>query len=213
VLDVLLQLAHRDAGHDAVGGRGHRLVGHPARDGHQLQLELGLDPPHLRHERAAVDDGRVRQRQLQLERRAGPRPGADPDPGGAAEAGGRPAKECFSVVGLVHDDDLTGPGAAQVEGDEHARQHEQRLPSGGDERTGDPAVRVRDLPERRQITLEACQVLEVGRRRQEERIDPRSFEALEHALAAERQLGGEVRVHWLGPPPVEAPVPHRSRGY
>ena len=45
--------------------------------------------------------------------------------------------------------------------DEHPRQHVDRLPARGEEGAGDPAVRVGDVPEGRQVALDPGQVLEV----------------------------------------------------
>jgi lactoylglutathione lyase len=58
-----------------------------------------------------------------------------------------------------------------VEVDDHAREDVDRVATGRQERAGHPAVCVRDVPEGRKVPLDARQVLEVGRRRYEERID------------------------------------------
>jgi hypothetical protein len=58
----------------------------------------------------------------------------------------------------------------------------------------DTEVRVGDLPERGEVAREAGQALEVCGRRHEESVEAGCLEPLEQALAAERQLGGEVRV-------------------
>src|SRR5207248_9816783 len=76
----------------------------------------------------------------------------------------------------------------QVEGREHPWQHEDRVRAHAEERSGHPAVRVRDLAEVRDLAGNARQVLEVGRGREEQRVDTLGGEALVEATAT----GGEV---------------------
>ena len=76
-----------------------------------------------------------------------------------------------AVVGLVDDDHLARRLLAQVERGEHARKEEDRVASGAEEGARDPAVRVRGLAEVRDLPLDAGQVLEVGGRSEEERVD------------------------------------------
>ena len=76
----------------------------------------------------------------------------------------------------------------EVEVDDHPRQDEERLAPGREERARDPAVRVRDVAEARQVALEPGQVLEVGGRRQEERVEPALLEQRAQPLAPLRIL-------------------------
>ena len=197
VLDVLLQLAHRDAGHHPRGRGGHRGIGHAAGGRHQLELEVRLDAAQARHERAAVHDLRARQGVLEAERRPRRRACADGDLADVPESCSGRAEQRIAVVQLVDDDELAGLVAAEMERDEHARQDEQRLPPGDEEGSRDPVVGVDDLAEARQVALDAGQVLEVGRRRQEEGVDPLALESRVQALAARRPFSCESLVHPL----------------
>ena len=87
-------------------------------------------------------------------------------------------EERGAVVGLVDDDHLARRLLAQVERGEHAREEEDRVASGTEERAGDPAVRVATLAEVRDLPLDAGQVLEVGGRSEEERVDALLLEPL-----------------------------------
>ena len=82
------------------------------------------------------------------------------------------------VVGLVHDQDVALGRLAEVERREHPRQHEHGLGAGPEEGAGDPPVRVERLAEARHGPLDAGQVLEIGRRAEEERRDAFGLEAL-----------------------------------
>src|SRR5207302_2426332 len=112
-----------------------------------------------------------------------------------AEAARDPLEGGESVVGLVHDHDLALRLFAKVERGEHPREHEYRIGAGPEERAGDPAVGVGRLAEARDVALDAAQVLEVGRRREEERVDA---------------LGLHPRGE---PPPALLVVEHRTRVY
>jgi hypothetical protein len=120
---------------------------------------------------------------------------ATTEPPDGPQACGCGAEERLAVVGLVHNDDLAGLGAAEVKEDEHPRQDEERLASGREEGAGDPAVRVRDLAERGEVALDSGQVLEVRGRRHEQRIDLELLEPCGEAVEARRQLGGKTRIH------------------
>jgi lactoylglutathione lyase len=76
-----------------------------------------------------------------------------------------------------------------MELDDHPRQHEERL-APRHESAGDPAVRVREVAEARQVALEACQVLEIGRRRHEECVDPALLEQRCEPLSPRRVFFG-----------------------
>ena len=95
-----------------------------------------------------------------------------------AEAARDALEDRRPVVGLVHDDHLAVRLLAQVERGEHPREDEDRLRVRVEERSADPAVRVRDLAEVRDLPLDAGQVLEVGGRREEERVDALLLHAL-----------------------------------
>ena len=101
-----------------------------------------------------------------------------PSDAGALRKSARPSSVSLTVT-------RSRARAPEMERDEHARQHVQRLAARRDERTGHPAVRVRALPEARQVALEAGQVLEVRRGRDEQRVDPVSS----HALGEPRRGG------------------------
>ena len=93
VLDLLDEVGHRDARHDARRGRVHRRAGELAGLAHQLQLGRRLHAPQPVHERRALDELDAGQRLLQLEHglRPGPRP--DGEPAGRAEAARRLGEE------------------------------------------------------------------------------------------------------------------------
>ena len=95
-----------------------------------------------------------------------------------------PLEDRGAVVGLVDDDHLARGLLAQVERGEHAREEEDGVAPGAEERAGDPAVSVRRLAEVRDLPLDAGQVLQVGRRREEERVDALLLEPLGEALLA-----------------------------
>ena len=59
-----------------------------------------------------------------------------------------------------------------MEGDVHPRQDVDRLPIRRDQGAGDPTVRVVDVPEARDVALEAGQIFEIGGGRDEEGVDP-----------------------------------------
>ena len=107
---------------------------------------------------------------------------------GRAEAARRLGEEHAPVGVLVHDDRARRRLPVQVEVDDHPRQHEERFASGREERAGDPAVRVGDVAEARQVALEAGQVLEVGGRRHEDRVEAVLFEQPAQPLAPLRIL-------------------------
>ena len=91
---------------------------------------------------------------------------------------------------------IVSPGSlpAEVEEEHHARQDEERLPPGREERARHPPVRVRGLPEARDVALEPGEVLEVGRRRQEDGVEPRLVESHGESLAPGGELGGRQRL-------------------
>ena len=188
VLDGLDEIRHRRAGDDVRLDRRHRLAGDHAGVGHQLQLGLGLDAPELVHERRAFGEPRLRHDVKQLD--GGLRPGALPerDPGRRAELPDR-FRERGPAVAVVLDDDRSRRRLpVEVEPDEHPRQHVDRLVAGRDEGAGDPAVRVGDVPEGRKVALDPGQVLEVGARRDEERVEAATGEQLAELLAPSRVL-------------------------
>jgi hypothetical protein len=164
-----------------------------------FELERRLDAPQLVDQRRPVHELRAREGALQLEHRLAVGTRADPDRLHVAERAGRLAEEGAAVVGLVDGDQVIGLVAPEMEEHEHPRQHVQRLAAGNDEGAGHPAVRVRALPEARQVALEAGQVLEIGRRRDEQRVDPVLLHARRELLAAGgvfglRQMCGHVVV-------------------
>ena len=113
-----------------------------------------------------------------------PRARADAEPADRARATARPcAKSALPSSASLTVTRFAGPAVPQVERDDHARQHEQRIGVGHDERAGDPAVRVAVLAEARQIALQAGQVLEVVGRRDEQRVDARRAHLLRRAVA------------------------------
>ena len=71
---------------------------------------------------------------------------------------------------------------------EHARQHVNGLPARGEERAGDPAVGVGDVPERGEVAVDPRQVLQVRGGRDEERVDAATGEQLPEPLAPSRVL-------------------------
>ena len=99
-------------------------------------------------------------------------------------------EERDAVVGLVDDDHLARRLLAQVECGEHAWKEEDRVASGTEERARDPAVRVGSFAEVRDLPLDAGQVLEVGGRSEEERVDACVLEPL-----GETPLAGGVVEH------------------
>ena len=84
---------------------------------------------------------------------------------------------------------ITSPAGslAQVEGGEHAREEEDGLALGRKKRAGHPAVRVGGLAEVGDLALDAGQVLEVGRRSEEERIDAFLLRDVPRAAAGGRR--------------------------
>ena len=129
-------------------------------------------------------------------RRLGPHPVADRNRRGRAEALRHALEDRPPVVGLVDHDDLAFGTHRQVEHDDHAGQHEHRLGVRPEEATRDPAVRVGALPEERNPTLDARQVLEVGREAEEEQVDtllphdaPRASDAVPRGRTRRRSYG------------------------
>jgi hypothetical protein len=78
-----------------------------------------------------------------------------------------------AVFALVDHDTLAGQLSGDVEQRHHPRQDEDRIAAGTKEGSRNPAVRVLGLAEGRDQALDAGQVLEIGRRRQEEEVHPR----------------------------------------
>ena len=138
----------------------------------------------------AVDEPRAGQRVLQLEHRLAPGARADRRSSSRRRARASPSRKSArpSSVSLTVIRS-SGSSPQRWNSDEHARQDEQRLAAGHDERAGDPAVRVGALAEARQVALEAGQVLEVRRRRHEQRVDPLLLHPLGELLAARGVFG------------------------
>ena len=121
----------------------------------------------------------------EVQRRLGPDPVADRDvapmPRATRSKAANPSSVSFTTT--------TSPGGllAQVEQREHPRQHEHRVGAGPEERAGHPAVRVRGLAEVRDVALDPGQVLEIGRRGEEERVDALGLEPLGRGAAGARR--------------------------
>ena len=173
VLDRLDELGHRHARHDERRDVA-AIVCLDGRDraAHRVELLVRLDPAQLVDEREPVRSrskptASPRLRVVSAQTRS-------PIGDGRGRRRGRAttrSKIGEAVVGLVDDDHLALGVLAQVEGREHAREDEDGLGAGPEEGARDPAVRVRGLAEVRDLPLDAGQVLEVGRRREEERVD------------------------------------------
>ncbi len=184
VLDGLGELGHRHAGLDERRCRRHRALDGLDGAAHRRDLVCVLRAAQL------VDDARAGLQALEadcpseVERRLGPDAVADRDFACGADLLGDALEDRRAVVGLVDDDHLARGLLAQVEGGEHAREEEDGVCVGAEERAGDPAVRVGGLAEVGDLALDAGQVLEVGGRREEERVDACLLEPLrEPALA------------------------------
>ena len=169
MLDRLGELEHRHAGHDERRDGGHRAFHGLDGATHRGELLVGLRPPEL------VDDVRAGLQPLEADGAAELERGLGPD---AVADRNRPVdllrhalEERGAVVGLVDDDHLARRLLAQVERGEHARKQEDRVASGAEEGARDPAVRVGGFAEVRDLPLDAGQVLEVGGRSEEERVD------------------------------------------
>ena len=100
----------------------------------------------------------------ELERRLGPHPVSDRDARRGSEATCDTLEDRRAIVGLVHDDDLAVRVLAEIEGGEHARQHEDRIRAATEERACHPAVRIRHLAEARDLPLDAGEIFEIGGR-------------------------------------------------
>ena len=183
VLDLLDEVRHRRARRHAPRGRVHRRARQLASAAHQLELRRGLHPPQPVHERRALDERNARQRVPQLQHRPRPGPRADGDPAGCAEAARGLGEEHTAVRVFVDDDGSGWRLPVQMEVDDHPRQHEERLAAGSEEGAGDPAVRIGEVTEARQVALEPGQVLEIGGGRQEERLEAALLEQGVQALA------------------------------
>ncbi len=188
VLDGLDEVSHRGAWDDVRLDRRHRLTRDRAGVRHQLQLGLGLDAPELVHERRAFGEPRVRHDREQLDHRLGPGALAERDPRRRAQLPDCLRERRAAVTGVLDDDRARRRLAVEVEADEHPRQHVHGLAAGRDEGSGDPAVRVGDVPEGGEVALDPGQVLEVGGWRDEERVEPATGEQLTEPLAPSRVL-------------------------
>jgi hypothetical protein len=177
MVDLFRELRHRHARDDPRRDRRDRLVAETARALHHGQLLGGLAPAQLADECRAGDEP-VAEDPLQVEHRLGPHAVAHRGPAGGPEPAHRALEGGEAVVALVDDQQLAGQVAAELEDRCHAREQEHRLATGTEERARDPVVRLRALAEGRDLALEPGQVLEVGRGRQEEEVDP----ALLHPL-------------------------------
>ena len=113
---------------------------------------------------------------------------------GRAEALGDALEDRDTVVGLVDDDELASGLLPEIERDEHAREDEDGLRAAGEERAGDPAARVGRFAEVRDLPLDPGQVLEIGRRREEEDVDALRLHPFGQPSLPFRVVEHEVRV-------------------
>ena len=188
VLDLLDEVGHRGDGQHARDGRVHCRPGDLAGTTHHLELGRRLHPPQLVHERGALDQLDSGQCVLQLDHSLRPRPRSHGETAGSAEAARGLGEKRAAVGVFVHDDRFGRRLPVQVEVDDHTRQHEEGLAAGRQKRAGDPAVRIGKVAEARRVALEPGQVLEVGGRRQEERIQAVVLEQGAQTLAPLRVL-------------------------
>ncbi len=182
VLDGLDEVEHRDAGNHKRCHPLHRPLDGRDRATHRLELLVRLHPAEL------VDDARPGAQAVEaddpaeVERRL--RPDAVADRHARAQVARDALEGGKAVVGLRDDDHLARRLLAQVEEREHARQDEHRVLAGPEECAGHPAVGVGRLAEVRDVALDAGQVLEVGGRREEQRVDALGLEPLRQPAAA-----------------------------
>ena len=172
VLDLLDEIEHRHAVTHRRRDRPHRRVDHFASALHHGDLLGRLRAPEPVHEWRAGDHRVGRDGTREVEQGLGPRPVADRERRRRPEAARRSVEQGRPVVALADDDQLARQLTGHVEQRHHPRQDENGLPLGPEERSRDPAVRVLRLAERRDHALDAREVLEIGRRREEEEIDP-----------------------------------------
>ena len=130
-------------------------------------------------------------------------PRADAEPRRPAERADRAVEQRLAVVVLVDDDRLPRLLPVEVEEEHHARQDEERLPVGREEGARHPAMRVGGLPEARDVALEPGEVLEVGRRRQEDGVEPGLLDPHGEPLAPGGELVGRQRLVHHGAQPLE----------
>src|SRR5579864_292315 len=93
------------------------------------------------------------------------------------------------IIRFPDDNDFRPDLPIQLELGDHARQHEDRVPSGGKESTGSPSVPVADVAERWLTTWNASQIFEITRDRQKQEIDT----AVEHPLLDRRSPAGVIK--------------------
>ena len=178
VLDLLGELEHGRARLHLRRDRRDRPVADVAGALHHRELVGRLRPAQLVDEPRHGHDALGRERVRQVDHRLAPGAVADPEGARLAEAARRPREQRRAVVPLAHDDHLARQLTGQLEEAHHPRQHEDRLTLGRDERAGHPAVCVLGLAERRDRALDAGEVLEIRRRRDEDEVDALLLHAL-----------------------------------
>ena len=184
VLDGLGELEHRDAGSDERRDGGHRLLDGDDRASHRGELVGVLRAAEPVDDRGAGAEAVEADCVSELKGRFRPDAVAGRDGARAADVLSDAREDGGAVVGLVDDDHLAVGLLAQVEPGVHPREQKERLAVGAEEGAGNPAVGVVDLAEAGDAALDAGQVLEVGGRLEEERVDAFLLEPLgESALA------------------------------
>src|SRR6476619_2623155 len=158
--------------------RGHRRLDRRDRSPERRELVLGLRAAQLVHDAGAGPKALEPDGPAQVKRRLRPDTVADGDRTAPVDASDDPLEDRVAVVGLADDQHLALRLLAEVERMEHAREEEDGLALRTKDRAGHPAVGVRRLAEARDLALDACQVLQVGRRREEERVDALLLELL-----------------------------------
>ena len=195
VLDGLCERRHRRSGDDERRDGRHRLLDGCDRALHRLELVGRLHPPQLVHEGGAGAQPLGAEDARQVERRLRPDAVADGDGPARAKALCDALEDRDTILRLVHDHDLAARLLPEVERREHAREDEHGVRPRDEERARDPAARVRRLAEVRDLALDARQVLEVGRRCEEEGVDALRFHSLRQAVLPLRIVEHDGRVY------------------
>ena len=188
MLHSLDERRHRDARDDVRRHRVHGLARDQARLRHQLELRPRLHAPQLVDERRALFELRPGHRREQLDHRLRPDPLPERDPPWRADLAHGLRERLPTVPVLADDEGARRRDAVEVEGDDHARQHVDRLLPRRQKCARDPAVRVGDLAEGRQVALDPRQVLEIRSGRDKERVEAATGEQLTEPLAPSRVL-------------------------
>src|ERR1700674_1313780 len=128
VLDRLDEGGHRHPGHDKRRDSSHCALSRRDRTLHGLELLGALDTPELVDERRSWTQSVVPEDEPKIKDRLGPNAVTDRDACRRAQLARDPFEHSTPVVCLADNDDLAVRVFPEVEGGEHARQQEDRIP-------------------------------------------------------------------------------------